>query len=298
MNIAHYIKAARLRTLPLSVSGIIVGCSSGDPNGFISSPIFWLAIVTTIGFQVISNFANDYGDGVRGTDNDRKGEKRMVASGLISPKDMKRAVIITSLITFLVALSLIYLAFGLSYFKYFLLFLILGIASILAAIRYTVGDSAYGYSGYGDLFVFLFFGLLSVVGSSFLFTKTLDWRVFLPAFTVGMLSTAVLNLNNMRDRFTDQKVGKRTLAVKLGPEFSKYYHYYLIIGSLLFALSYVLLSSKSYWQLLIVLAYIPLIKHLLFVDKNKDESKLDSQLKIVALSTFAFAVLFGIGQTL
>lgn len=308
-----FVKAARLRTLPLSVSGIIVGSSLGvlDNSKLVStkffelklgntnlfeSPIFWLAILTTIGFQVLSNFANDYGDGVKGTDANRTGEQRMVASGVITPKQMKSAMIFTAIITFLIALTLIYVAFGFEYLKYALLFLILGVAAIVAAIKYTVGNSAYGYSGYGDLFVFLFFGLLSVVGSYFLFTKQIDWTVFLPAFSVGMLSTAVLNLNNMRDRVEDEKAGKRTLVVKIGAEFAKYYHYYLIIGSLLFSLLYVSIHFKNPTQFLFLIAYIPLFKHVFFVSKNQDESKFDGQLKVVALSTFLFGILFGIGQ--
>lgn len=315
--IKNFIKAARLRTLPLSVSGIIVGSSLGARHNFdilsakyfdtticvsyqrfFESPIFWLAILTTIGFQVLSNFANDYGDGVKGTDENRTGEARMVATGAISAKQMKKAMVITTIITLIVAIALIYLAFGEDNFQYSLLFFILGIASIAAAIKYTVGKSAYGYSGFGDLFVFLFFGLLSVLGSYFLFTQQIDYWVFLPAFTVGCLSTAVLNLNNMRDRENDKKSGKNTIVVKIGAQFAKYYHYYLIGSSLLFALLYTSITLYSPLQYVYIIAYIPLIKHLYFVYKNNQESELDGQLKVVALSTFLFALLFGIGQVL
>lgn len=315
--IKNFIKAARLRTLPLSVSGIIVGAYLGSVDKFLfvyeelietaicvqrtplyQSSIFWLAILTTIGFQVLSNFANDYGDGVKGTDDHREGEARMVSSGAITPKQMKLAMIITAFITLCVALLLIYVSFGKENFGYSLLFFGLGIASIVAAIKYTVGKSAYGYSGFGDIFVFVFFGLLAVVGTYFLYTKQLNFTIFLPAFTIGLLSTAVLNLNNMRDRVNDEKSGKNTLVVKIGAEFSKYYHYYLIIASFLFALLYVVIKYQSPFQFLFVLAYIPLIKHLLFVYKNKEESLLDGELKKVALSTFLFSILFGLGQIL
>lgn len=303
----NYIKAARLRTLPLSVSGIIVGASLGHqtflakssmlyvlPPVFWQTTIFWLAIITTIGFQVLSNFANDYGDGVKGTDTNRKGEARMVASGAISPMQMKKAMIITAIITIMVALCLIYTAFGKDNFFYSLLFFALGISAIVAAIKYTVGKSAYGYSGFGDVFVFVFFGLLAVVGTYFLYTKQLEFTVFLPAFTVGLLSTAVLNLNNMRDRENDAKSGKNTLVVKIGAEFAKYYHYYLIGASFLFALLYTVIKYQSPYQFLFILAYVPLLKHLLFVIKNKEEAMLDGELKKVALSTFLFAVLFAL----
>ena len=304
----YYIKAARLRTLPLSVSGIIVGSYIGNEylNAISSSSIrvlvyertiFWLALLTTIGFQVLSNFANDYGDGIKGTDKLRTGEARMVASGIISPRQMKNAMIVTTIITLLIALLLIYIAFGKDSFGYSVLFFGLGIASIAAAIKYTVGKSAYGYSGYGDVFVFVFFGLLSVVGSYFLFTKEIEFFIFLPAFSIGMLSTAVLNLNNMRDRVNDERVGKNTIVVKIGPVFSKYYHYYLIAASLLFALAYSAVYFEDPKEFLYLIAYIPLIRHVFFVHKNKDESKLDGQLKVVALSTFLFSVLFGICQT-
>ena len=294
----NYIKAARLRTLPLSVSGIIVGGLVAMSQNQFDWLIFVLALLTTIGFQVLSNFANDYGDGIKGTDAERTGEARMVASGAISPKQMKNAMIVTTIVTLIIAIVLIYLAFGKEYFMYSVLFFFLGIASIAAAIKYTVGKSAYGYSGYGDLFVFLFFGLLSVVGSNFLFTKDIGFYIFLPAFSVGMLSTAVLNLNNMRDRVNDQKAGKNTLVVKIGPEFAKYYHYYLIIASLLFALAYVAVHYTKPVQFLFLIAYIPLLRHLLFVQKNKEESLLDGQLKVVALSTFLFGILFGLGLVL
>ena len=184
MDVKSFIKAARLRTLPLSVSGIIVGSSLGNDTSILNSAIFWLAIVTTIGFQVLSNFANDYGDGIKGSDKNRTGEARMVASGAITPKQMKNAMIVTTIITLLVAILLIFIAFGKENFGYAVLFFFLGIASIIAAIKYTVGKSAYGYSGFGDVFVFLFFGLLSVVGSYFLYTKQLNFLIFLPATAV------------------------------------------------------------------------------------------------------------------
>lgn len=311
----NYIKAARLRTLPLSVSGIIVGsilgnldyykfynlnssvtyCDFGCPS-ILQNSIFWLAILTTIGFQVLSNFANDYGDGIKGSDKNREGEERMVASGAISPKQMKSAMIITTIFTLIIAILLIYVAFGKENFGYSILFFGLGIASIAAAIKYTVGNSAYGYSGFGDIFVFLFFGLLSVVGSYFLYTKHINFKIFLPAISIGLLSTAVLNLNNLRDREQDKKNHKNTLVVKLGAEKAKKYHYFLIFGALLASLIFVFLDFKSPLQLLCLVAFIPLIKNVITVAQNKIPSELDKELKKVALSTFLFAILFGIGQ--
>lgn len=298
MNIKNYIKAARLRTLPLSVSGIIVGSCLGCETSVLQSPIFWLAILTTIGFQVLSNFANDYGDGVKGTDDNRQGEKRLVASGVISPKQMKNAMITTAVITLFVALLLIYLAFGKDNFLYSVVFLGLGIISIVSAIKYTVGKSAYGYSGFGDVFVFLFFGLLAVVGTYFLYAKQLNFQIFLPAISIGLLSTAVLNLNNMRDEINDKKAEKNTLVVKLGSKKAKVYHYLLIIFALVSALIYSFLNYRSLLQFLFLVAFIPLFINIITVKKNVIPSELDSELKKVALSTFLFAVLFGLGVTL
>ena len=158
-----FIKAARLRTLPLSVSGILVGSGLAISEDKFNALIFILALLTTIGFQVISNFANDYGDGVKGTDNeDRVGPKRAIQSGEITPKQMLLAIIYTSVITFIIALILIYVSFGKDDFINLGIFFVLGISSIAAAIKYTVGKKAYGYSGFGDIFVFVFFGLLRV----------------------------------------------------------------------------------------------------------------------------------------
>lgn len=307
MDVKSYIKAARLRTLPLSISGIIIGSylgnefvnNSSETNNELSiwgSAIFWLAILTTIGFQVLSNFANDYGDGIKGSDKNRVGESRMVSSGAITPKQMKRAMIYTTIITLIIALLLIYVAFGSKNFEFSVLFFGLGIASIAAAIKYTVGNSAYGYSGFGDLFVFLFFGLLSVVGSYFLFTNQLNFKIFFPAISTGLLSTAVLNLNNLRDREEDKKNNKNTLVVKLGLNRAKIYHFFLVFFALITALIYVFLDFTSIYELVFLVAFIPLIKNIIIVSKNKIPAELDGELKKVALSTFLFAILFGIGQ--
>ncbi|MBT6881640.1 MAG: 1,4-dihydroxy-2-naphthoate octaprenyltransferase [Flavobacterium sp.] len=298
MDVKSYIKAARLRTLPLSISGIIVGSFLAVSAGLFNWLIFLLAIITTIGFQVISNFANDYGDGIKGTDAVRTGEERMVSSGKISPKQMKLAIIVTAILTIITAIFLIYSAFGASNFWYSLLFFFLGITSVIAAIKYTVGNSAYGYSGFGDVFVFVFFGLLSVLGSYFLFTKEIHFPIFLPAFSIGLLSTAVLNLNNMRDRKNDKKSNKNTIVVKIGAEAAKRYHYSLLGLSFIFAVSFVLLTFIKPVQFIFLLAYIPLGIHSIFVYNNREEYKLDGELKKVALSTFLFAILLGLGQVL
>jgi 1,4-dihydroxy-2-naphthoate octaprenyltransferase len=297
--IKHYIEAARLRTLPLSISGIIVGSFIAASEGFFNWLIFFLALMTTVGFQILSNFANDYGDGIKGTDNlDRVGPERAVQSGVITPRQMLKAIKITIAITLLIALTLIYVAFGKDDFPNLIIFFLLGIASIAAAIKYTMGEKAYGYFGFGDLFVLLFFGFLSVCGSYYLYSKQLNYMIFLPAFTVGLLSLGVLNLNNMRDRASDIKSGKNTIVVKIGSKFAKYYHYCLLGVSFLFALLYVILNYKSPVQYLFTIAYMPIIKHLVIVFNNKIPKLLDPELKKLALSTFLFSLLFGLGLIL
>lgn len=294
--IKNYIQAARLRTLPLSVSGIIVGSFLAASQNNFNWLICVLALLATIGFQIISNFANDYGDGVKGTDNEnRVGPERAIQSGLLTEKQMLNAIKFSVCVTFIISIVLIYISFGKEDFFNLFIFFILGILSIVAAIKYTMGKNAYGYVGLGDVFVFLFFGLLSVCGSYFLYTKQLTFDVFFPAFSIGFLSSGVLNLNNMRDRESDLLSGKNTLVVKIGIKFAKYYHYYLLVASLLFALLYVAIHFNSYKNFLFIFAYIPLGKHFYNVYKNTEASLLDPELKKLALSTFLFSFLFGLG---
>jgi 1,4-dihydroxy-2-naphthoate octaprenyltransferase len=300
----HWIQAARLRTLPLSVSGIIVGSmyALANPTENILTPtevfnwrIFGFAILTTLGLQILSNFANDYGDGMKGTDNeDRVGPKRAIQSGVISPAAMKRAIIITSLLTLLSAISLIYYAFADTNIWYSLFFLALGLLSIVSAIRYTVGNTAYGYRGYGDLFVFVFFGLVSTLGVNFLYSKQLDFVLFLPASAIGLLSVGVLNLNNMRDEASDRKSNKNTIVVKIGGAKAKKYHYFLVITGMVLVVVFALLSRFHFDQYLFLVAYIPLTKHLINVYKNQEPRLLDPELKKLALSTFALSILLAL----
>ena len=286
----HWIQAARLRTLPLSVSGIIVGSAYAYYQGFSDWRIVVLALLTTLGLQVLSNYANDYGDGVKGTDANRIGEKRLVAAGVITAEQMKKAVIITAILTFIIALLLIYVAFGKENFALSLIFILLGIGSIGAAIKYTIGKSAYGYNGFGDLFVFIFFGLVSVVGSNFLFTHFIDWKLFLPATAIGLLSVAVLNLNNMRDIENDKIAGKNTLVVKMGLKWAKKYHEIILAIGMLSFMVFLMLIKTSLLPVLLI--NIPIIMNMNKVNKSEKYEDFDPELKKVALSTFALSILF------
>ncbi|MBL7473393.1 1,4-dihydroxy-2-naphthoate octaprenyltransferase [Robertkochia sediminum] len=292
-NVKAYIDAARLRTLPLSVSGIIAGTAMATAEGAFRWPVFLWAIVTTIGLQVLSNFANDYGDGVKGTDNEeRVGPQRALQSGAISARAMKRTVVITALLTLIAALILIYTSFGQDQFFYALFFFVLGVAAVAAAIKYTVGSSAYGYRGLGDVFVFVFFGLVSVVGSYFLYEQRLAWDVWLPAVTIGLLSVGVLNLNNIRDRKSDERSGKNTLVVKLGSKRARRYHNLLVIVAILASLIYLIVNFSSPWNLLLTFSYLPLGLHLKRFNGIKEDEAVDPELKKLAVSTFLFSLLF------
>ncbi|HER40805.1 MAG TPA: 1,4-dihydroxy-2-naphthoate octaprenyltransferase [Salinimicrobium catena] len=298
-NFQTWISAARLRTLPLSISGILVGSSIAVAQDEFHSVIFSLALATTLGLQILSNFANDYGDFVKGTDNhERVGPQRTLQSGLITKGEMFWGMVSTAVVTFLFALALIYIAFGSENIFYVLLFLLLGIAAIVAAVKYTVGDSAYGYRGLGDVFVFLFFGVVGVYGCYFLYSMDWDWEVLLPSFTVGLLSAGVLNLNNMRDRAADERAGKNTLVVKMGAVKAKKYHYFLLIAAVFSIVMFSALTFTGIDDLLYFFAFIPLLKHLQRVMENTNPELLDPELKKLALSTFLLAVLFGLGQIL
>ena len=261
-NIKTWLSAMRLRTLPLSVSGIIIGACFGYYDGHFDWLVFIFAIALTIGFQILSNLSNDYGDGVKGTDNEnRVGPERAIQSGQITEPQMLDAIRKNILIVIVLTVGLVFASFGTKYFLYGLLFLVLGGLAIYSALTYTIGKSAYGYRGLGDLFVFIFFGLISVIGSYFLFTKQLEHFVILPAISVGLLSVGVLNLNNMRDIDSDKLSNKITLAVKLGHKNSKTYHVILIGGAILLSFVFSILYYTSAWNFIFYVTYIPLILH-------------------------------------
>lgn len=296
-NIGIWISPMRLRTLPLSVSGIILASLLAEYKGVFDSGIFVLAILTTLSLQILSNLANDYGDGIKGTDNDdRIGPQRSIQSGKISHESMFKAIKINILIAIIFALSLIFYAFGSRHIYLTLIFFVLGIVSVIASIRYTVGGNAYGYRGLGDVFVFVFFGLVSVVGCYVLYAKKIDPVVFLPAGIIGLLSTAVLNLNNMRDRISDKKSNKITLAVKLGDENVKRYHFILIISAMVLSTIFGILYYTSPFNFIFIVAYVPLFFHLKKVYYIDDPKSLDPELKKLALTTFFLAILMGIGH--
>jgi len=293
LNTKVWIQAFRLRTLPLALSSILMGIIvSYIHDGFHLEVSIW-AIITTLFLQILSNLANDYGDAIKGTDNqNRIGPERTVQSGEISPKSMKYAIIIFALLSLLSGLILIWIS-GINMLSA-LMFLLLGILAIAAAIKYTVGKKAYGYSGLGDLFVFVFFGLLAVLGSFYLNTLTFSWDIVLPATTIGLLSVAVLNLNNMRDLENDKKSGKNTLVVRIGIKKAKLYHTIIVNIAFFSLMAFMSINSLSWEAHLALLVYPLFIIDLRKIDKITELQYLDPFLKRTALKTLLLVVLLGV----
>ena len=293
-----WIGAIRLRTLPLSLSGIIVGSALAGSLGHWDSMIFVAAMLTTVLFQILSNLANDLGDSQKGTDNvHRVGPARSVQSGQISMREMKRGVIFFVVLSCLSAAGLIYLSLPNLGRNLLVFYGFLALLSVLAAMLYTLGKSAYGYSGLGDIMVFIFFGFVSVLGVFSLYGLTFEWLTVLPAITIGCWSAAVLNLNNMRDIINDEASGKRTMVVKMGYQRAKYYHVTLVFFGLFLWVMLVSFFVYILYSLFPLLALIPSIiipGHLKRVLSANEPSSLDSELKKVALLTFFSAFLFAI----
>lgn len=298
-EIRPWLSAMRLRTLPLSVSGIILGSCFAYYNGRFNWLVFALAILTTTSLQILSNLANDYGDTENGADNDdRVGPRRAVQSGIITPHEMLEAIKFNIVLVIILTLTLILAAFGVTNFLFVLFFVFLGGISVYAALNYTMGDTPYGYRALGDIFVFVFFGLVSTIGSYVLYMHTIDHVTVLPAIALGMLSVGVLNLNNMRDLDADAKAGKITIAVKLGIKRAKKYHYFLIIGAMSLAVLFSILYYVEPYNFLYLLVFIPLVIHLKKIRAAQSPKDFDSQLKVLALSAFLFSVTLGVGYIL
>jgi len=293
-NTKAWLEAFRLRTLPLSLSCIAMGGFLAAGANAFRTDIFLLCIVTTIFLQVLSNLANDYGDSVHGADSaDRKGPSRAVQSGAITAHRMKAAVIVFVVLCLISGVSLLLVSFGLDW-NAILFFFGLGILSILAAIAYTVGKKPYGYIGLGDFSVLIFFGLVGVVGSYYLFTKQITGLEILPAMSCGLFSIGVLNINNIRDIESDRKAGKFSIPVRIGRENAVRYNWFLIVAGLLSSVVYAVLTYRSGWQFLFVLS-APLFIRIGVAVSRKPSHELDPYLKQMAIATLIFVLLFGVG---
>lgn len=298
MNMKVWIKAFRLRTLPLAFSCIFMGAFLAADAGAFSGSILAWSLITTLFLQILSNLANDYGDAGSGVDGaHRQGPKRTVSSGEISKASMKKALIVFSLLSLFSGLYLIFIAFGENW-QQVLIFLVIGLGAIAAAIKYTVGKRPYGYAGFGDLFVLIFFGLVGVQGSLFLYTNSLDPLMFLPASSCGLLAVGVLNVNNIRDIESDKLSGKHSIPVRLGREKAVIYHWVILGSAVLCSLVYVHQSANGVWSYLFLLAAPLLFINARAVKVKKTSQELDPFLKQLALSTLLFVILFGVGQLL
>lgn len=290
MKFKYWIKAARLRTLPLAFSCILLSASLVLINqGNLSLKILLLTLTTTLLLQILSNFANDYGDAIKNADKNRIGEQRMVQSGKISKYQMKIAIVIFSILSFIIGFYLVFNVFQDEIFK-ILIFISLGVSAIVAAIKYTVGKSPYGYNAFGDLSVFIFFGIVGVIGSYYLFTKNFHWLTIPGALFTGFMSCGVLNLNNMRDYENDKKNNKLTLVVKMGIDKSKIYHITLLVFSIISFISIVIFTN-AYEYIFSIAPLFFIIRHMYLLNKHHLNNTLDSQLKTVALSCFCCSVL-------
>jgi 1,4-dihydroxy-2-naphthoate octaprenyltransferase len=285
--------AIRLRTLPLALSSILMGSFLAAFQDQFRLWVFLLAALTTIFLQILSNLANDYGDSIHGADSaEREGPIRAVQSGVISLEEMKKAMFLFGALSLISGLALLYIS--LQDWKIFLLFLGLGIAAIIAAVTYTSGSKPYGYVGLGDISVFLFFGLLGVIGTYFLHSLSLDWSVILPAISLGFFSSAVLNINNIRDIKADTKAGKKSIPVRIGRKKAVIYNWALIIGG---NISLVMFSiTNENYGCLVALAVFPMMAIVGNSVATKTEAReLDPYLKKMAISTLLWVVAFGIG---
>ncbi|TXK48624.1 1,4-dihydroxy-2-naphthoate polyprenyltransferase [Pontibacter qinzhouensis] len=295
--LSAWISAFRPRTLPLALSCIGMGGFMAAANGVFDSTVIALCVLTTLFLQILSNLANDYGDSKHGADSiHREGPKRAVQAGHITAEHMKKGMIVFSLLSLLSGLLLLWVAFGTEGLLLALLFLVLGLAAIWAAINYTAGDKPYGYAGLGDISVFIFFGLVGVLGTYFLQALEFNPLVLLPAFICGFFSTAVLNVNNIRDIHSDKLAGKYSIPVRLGPKRARIYHILLLAGGVVSAVVYVALNFYSAWQFLFVLALPLVIINGRNVWQKQTSAELDPYLKQMAMTTLAFVLLFGIGQ--
>ncbi len=293
--IKYWIEAFRLRTLPLALACIGMGGFIAAAEGNFRPWIFGLTLSTAFLLQILSNVANDYGDSKNGADSEeRVGPSRAVQSGKISSNAMHKAMIIFAILSFASGATLLY--YSLSSLNELLVFLALGVLSLIAAITYTVGKNPYGYAGLGDISVLIFFGLIAVGGTYYLQTNSIQSQIYLPAITCGMFAMGVLNVNNIRDITSDEKAGKYSIPVRLGREKAVYYHWFLLAMGWAASIIYVVINYSSPWQWLFFLSLPLFIINARAVLNKKSPKDLDPYLKQMAISTLVFVLLFGIGQ--
>ena len=286
-----WIDAARLRTLPLSVSGIIVGTALAVNDCGFNGTLLALLLATTVLLQILGNFANDLGDFQHGTDNDnRVGPQRTLQSGGLSVEAMKRGIVIAALLSFVVGILMLWVSFDFD--TGFWVFLAIGIAAIIAAIRYTVGPKPFGYRGLGDLMVLVFFGFATVVGSYFIVSHQISVNALMMSFAIGFMSVGVLNVNNLRDSASDRLSGKMTIIVKIGTRFGQVYQLVLCLSAIILVAVSLLNGHTAAGLLWVALPTALLIAHGIRVFKADDVKTLDPELKKLSLTTLLMSVLY------
>jgi len=295
-KIKAWIIAIRFQTLSLSVSGVVLSGFIVYSKQLFDINIFLLVLSTTLLLQILSNLANDYGDYKHGTDNNNRiGPTRALQSGVLSVNEMRVALYVIVLLTFASGILLLLNAFNFTFNYLFIVFLIIGVLAIGTAIKYTVGKKPFGYNGLGDIMVFIFFGIVSVVGTYFLFTKQIDKIILLPATSIGLLSAGVLNINNLRDIENDKISNKNTLAVKMGVKKNKLYHITILALSIALLISYLYILNKEIAILFLIIPIVLLVIHGVTIFRNKELSELNKELKKLSLITLLVSVLVGVG---
>ena len=298
MNIKAWIEAFRLRTLPLSLSCIFMGTFLAAGDGFFRLDIFLLSVSTTVLLQVLSNLANDYGDSIHGADSEhREGPTRAVQTGAITKSQMKKAIILFSVLALITGCLLLFITFR-DQLLYLLLFLALGLSAIFAAINYTAGKKPYGYKGLGDLAVFIFFGLVGVGGVYFLQTGSFSFSIFLPAASCGLFATGVLNVNNIRDIESDKLAGKISIPVRLGRDKAVIYHWALLTVGYSLSCLFVLLNYQNLMQWIFLITLPLFLINARAVYTKKTAVEIDPYLKQLSIATLLFVVTFGAGLLL
>lgn len=296
MKVKAIITSMRLRTLPLSLAGVVLGimlaCADGAP---VNVPVIVFIITTTLCLQILSNLSNELGDFLRGTDDEeRKGPKYALQSGGLEVKEFKTLIFVFVVLCCVNGLAMTWFSFPDILEIEPLMILLLGVFAIQAAMKYTLGKNPYGYRGLGDIFVFTFFGLVSVLGAFFMLRHTIpSWVYLLPAASIGLLSVGVLNVNNIRDMSTD--AGTRvTVPLKIGEWNAKIYHTVLVAGAWVCIVAFTLLRFPDPWHWLYVVTLPIYIMHVIGVWR-KSGRELDSELPKLVMTTFLFSILCGTG---
>ncbi len=290
-----WLTAIRPKTLPLACAAIILGSSLASFHGFYDGSILLLSLTTALLLQIVSNLANDYGDAISGADNEQRvGPLRVMQAGLVTQQEMKKALALAVCLVVLSGVSLLYVAFA-ENFIFIIGFLLLGGVAIIAAITYTMGEKPYGYKGYGDISVFVFFGLVAVMGSYALYAQSVHLALLLPASCCGMLCASVLNINNLRDVYTDTEAGKNTLVVKLGVQNAIRYHWGLFLLAEVCTMAYIFTFSLPLLTWLHLIPWLILLHSARKLVHFENSALMNQQLKVTSLATFFYCLLFSVG---